>query len=109
MNKYGNRKPTYKGMKFDSQKELNRFCELELLQRAKKISNLRRQVPYELIPAQRDDSGKVIEHCCRYYADFVYEQDGKTVVEDTKGFRTPEYVIKRKLMLHRFGIRIREV
>ena len=43
-----------------------------------------------------------------YVADFVYEDNGDTVVEDTKGMRTKEYVIKRKLMLYRYGIRIKE-
>lgn len=108
-NKYGNQKPTYKGMKFDSKKELNRYIQLELLQRAGKIFNLERQVPFTLIPTQRDLTGKVIEHECRYYADFVYVKNGEKVVEDTKGYKTAEYIIKRKLMLLRYGIRIKEV
>ena len=108
-NKYGNRKRTYNGMKFDSGRELKRYQELELLHRAGKISNLRRQVPFELIPTQRDANGRVVENCCRYFADFVYEENGMPVVEDTKGYVTKDYLIKRKLMLWKYGIRIREV
>lgn len=101
-----------------SKKEHNRANELKLWERAGIISNLREQVPYELIPAQyltlNDvDTGKTTRICiereCKYVADFVYDMDGKTIVEDTKGVRTKEYVIKRKLMLFRHGIRIKEV
>lgn len=52
--------------------------------------------------------GKLIERSCKYIADFVYRQDGKTIVEDCKGMRTPEYKIKRKLMLWRYNIKILE-
>ena len=101
--KYGN----VKCRGHDSKKEAKRAQELWLLQRAGKISNLRQQVSFELIPAQYID-GRCVERSCRYVADFVYEMDGKTVVEDTKGFKTPEYVIKRKILLWRYGIRIKE-
>lgn len=106
-NKYGARKVTVDGETFDSTKEYRRYKELLLLQRAGKISDLRRQVPFELIPAQRVD-GKVVERACVYKADFVYHQDGKDVVEDSKGFKTPEYKLKKKLMLYVHGIRIKE-
>ena len=116
MNKYGNRKVTTSdGQAFDSQKEANRWIELKLLERAGKISNLQRQVKYTLIPAQYEENKgkgkrfKLVESECAYVADFVYQEEGKTVVEDTKGFRTKDYVIKRKLMLHVYGIRIKEV
>lgn len=93
-----------------SYKEHNRALELRTMQQAGLISDLREQVRYELIPAARDADGKVIEHACAYVADFVYtDAQGRTVVEDTKGFRTKEYVIKRKLMLHVHGIRIHEI
>lgn len=108
--KYNNKKITVDGQVFDSKKEANRYKELRLLEKAGAIKDLRMQVKFTLIPAQRDEAtGKVIERECSYKADFVYEEDGKTVVEDVKGFRTKEYVIKRKLMLWRYGIRIREV
>ena len=108
MPKYGNRKIIRDGIEFDSIKECQRYCELKLMQRAGVISDLRMQVSFELIPSQRID-GKVVERAVNYIADFVYQQDGQKVVEDTKGYKTPEYIIKRKLMLHVYGIRIREV
>ena len=113
-NKYGAR-PTGTHA---SRKEHNRAGELKLWERAGIISNLREQVPYLLIPAQYGDAGTdlngkpvkvLLEHPVKYIADFVYELDGKTVVEDTKGFKTREYILKRKLMLYRYGIRIKEV
>lgn len=104
-NKYGSRRSGG----YDSRKEHSRANELKLMQRAGLISNLREQVKYVLIPAQRDSSGKLLERECAYYADFVYDRDGVTVVEDTKGFRTPEYKIKRKLMLRVHGISITEL
>ena len=106
--KYHSRKITRDGMTFDSVKEYRRYCELSLLERAGAIADLQRQVKFELIPTQRVD-GKVVERPCSYVADFVYKEDGKTVVEDTKGFRTTDYIIKRKLMLKVHGIRIKEV
>ena len=91
-------------------KEANRYQELLLLERAGAIKNLSRQVKFVLIPSQRDEvTGKVVERECSYRADFEYTEDGKTVVEDVKGFRTKEYILKRKMMLWKYGIRIREV
>lgn len=104
-NKYGARKSGG----YDSRKEHKRANVLKMMQRAGLISNLREQVKYLLIPAQRDENGKLIERECAYKADFVYEQDGKTIVEDTKGVRTKEYIIKRKLMLKIHGITIKEI
>ncbi len=102
-----------------SRKEHDRANQLKLWQRAGLISNLREQVPFELIPAQyskcgTDLKGRPVRICteraCRYIADFVYTDNGtgETVVEDTKGVRTKEYIIKRKLMLWIHGIRIKE-
>lgn len=108
MTKYGNRKITINGITFDSMKEYRRHCELTLLQRAGEITDLRRQVSFELIPTQKID-GKVAERAANYIADFVYKEKGVMVVEDTKGFRTKDYILKRKLMLWVHGIRIREV
>ena len=107
MSKYHNRKVTRDGETFDSAKEYRRFCELRLLERAGAVTDLRRQVKFELIPAQRID-GKVVERACGYVADFVYMENGLQVVEDTKGMRTQEYRLKRKLMLWVHGIRIKE-
>ena len=106
--KYKNKKVVVGGITFDSRKEANRWRELVLLERAGRITDLQRQVRYELIPSQKIN-GKVVERACFYVADFVYTQDGQQIVEDTKGFRTPEYIIKRKLLLHKYSIRISEV
>lgn len=132
-NKLGAVKSTYKGKTFDSQREANRFAELEMLQRAGKISELRCQVTYELIPSVFEEvpTGELykrgpkkgqpkmkpvcIERGVDYVADFVYYENGKLIVEDAKGFRDPEsavykvFVIKRKLMLYKYGIRVKEV
>ncbi len=94
---------------YDSRKEHSRANELKMLQRAGVISDLREQVKFVLIPTQRDTGGRLLEKECSYYADFVYTKDGITVVEDTKGVRTPEYIIKRKLMLQVHGIQIKEL
>ena len=109
MSKYNAQKTTVDGITYDSRKEAIRAQELRFMLRAGIISNLREQVPYELIPAQKNEYGKVVERAVIYKADFVYDEKGKTVVEDTKGVRTKEYIIKRKLMLYEYGIRIREV
>ena len=89
MSKYHNKKVCYNGSVFDSKKEAQRYSELLLLERAGVITDLRLQVPYELIPAQRIN-GKIVEKSCKYIADFVYTENGNIVVEDTKGFRTKE-------------------
>ena len=122
-NKFNAKKMVTPEGTFDSRKEHRRWCELKLLERAGKISDLQRQVTFELIPTQREESpgvykagpqkglpkpGDIIEQGCRYVADFVYQQDGKTVVEDCKGYRTEGYKIKRKLMLWVHGISIKE-
>jgi hypothetical protein len=125
--KYGNRKIERDGIIFDSVKEYNRFRDLSLLEKAGKIENLQRQVKFVLIPAQREPDtvgkrggikiGKTIEKECAYIADFTYLVRTKTtdgillelVVEDTKGYRTKDYIIKRKLMLWVHGIKIKEV
>ena len=108
--KYGNRKVIKNGEKFDSIKEYQRWVELCILEQGSLISELRRQVKFVLIPSQKID-GKVVERECAYYADFVYKDNetGETVVEDSKGMRTKDYIIKRKLMLYVHGIRIMEV
>lgn len=119
-NKYHSRKVTRDGETFDSIREYHRWCELKLAERAGEITNLERQVRFVLIPSQRErvwnkdknlfEDGKVIEREVAYIADFVYTNRlGFDVVEDAKGFKTKDYVIKRKLMLWVHGIRIQEV
>lgn len=118
-NKYHSRKIIKDGITFDSLKEYRRYCELALLEKAGQITNLQRQVKFVLIPAQREPDGtgkrggkikgKLIERECAYIADFVYTENGAQVVEDTKGMRTKDYIIKRKLMLFIHNIRVKEV
>lgn len=119
-NKYGNSKVEYDGHTFDSSKELRRYQQLKYLEAAGEIKDLQMQVEYVLIPSQFEVVGhtkagkektKCIERKCSYYADFVYTDisTNETVVEDTKGMRTTEYIIKRKLMLYIHGIKIKEI
>lgn len=101
-------------MHFDSKREARRYMDLWLMQRAGEISGLRTQVKYELIPKQEHKDGTK-EKSIEYVADFVYEQGGETVVEDSKGFRDTSsaayrvFVMKRKMMLYFHGITVREV
>jgi hypothetical protein len=112
-NKYNAQKCKIKGTEFDSRKEAQRYQVLLLLQKSGQICDLQRQKKYVLIPSQRDEDGKLIERELSYVADFVYTENGKEVVEDVKGYKEGAayriFVIKRKLMLERYGIRIREV
>ena len=109
MNKYHNRKIVREGETYDSVKEYRRAKELELLEKGGVIKDLKRQVRFEIIPSQRGEDGKVVERAVTYVADFVYFEGDKLIVEDTKGFRTKDYIIKRKLMLYMHGVRIKEV
>ena len=110
-NKYLNEKTTVDRIEFASEKEAIRWRELELLVRGKVITELERQVRFELVPAQYDKHGKLLERSVAYVADFVYidMKTGERIVEDTKGKKTKDYIIKRKLMLYFHRIRIREV
>lgn len=124
---------------YASKREAARAAELKLMQAAGEIYNLREQVKYVLVPAiyqkpdgtlvknydlekhkrdvEREQGCKLelLERCVWYAADFVYEKDGQTIVEDAKGFKKTNAAVyekfthKRKLMLHVYGIRVREV
>ena len=124
--KYGNiKRRTADGILHDSTKEARRWNELKLLERAGRITNLQRQVKYILIPKQEEtyerispktgkrlkDGTRTLEQECAYVADFVYRdaKTGELIVEDTKGVKTKEYIIKRKLMLWLYSISIREI
>lgn len=119
MTKYHSKKVELDGIIFDSHKEAKRYRELTLLEKAGEINDLQRQVKFVLIPTQREPDtkgkrggtikGKVLERECAYIADFVYMENGERVVEDTKGYKTKEYTIKRKLMLYIHNIRVKEV
>ena len=121
---YNIKTKTTDGLVFDSHKEARRWEQLLLLQKAGKIVELRRQVKFELIPAQYEfyeryskkgerlkDGKRLIERKTEYIADFVYTdaETGETIVEDAKGMRTKDYILKRKLLLAVHGIRIKEV
>ena len=121
MNKYQAIKTTVDGIEFDSRKEARRYQKLKLMERAGVIKDLRMQVKYILIPAQYEtferygkngqklkDGQRLLEKECSYVADFVYIENGKEVVEDTKGIKTKDYIIKRKLMLFMHRIKIKE-
>lgn len=126
--KYNNKKTSVNGISFDSQKEARRYQELVMLERSGLIKNLERQVKYILIPAQYEtverygkkgqklkDGQKLLEREVAYVADFVYEENGETIVEDIKGYRDPssagfaKFIIKRKMMLYFHNIKIKEI
>lgn len=121
-NKFKNKKVEVDGMLFDSKREADHWVYLCQLMDAGVITELDRQVEFELIPAQFEfdtvgvrggkQKGRCIERKVKYIADFVYrDQLGQRVVEDVKGYtkNDPVYIIKRKLMLYIHGIRIKEV
>ena len=97
-------------MTFDSKKEFQRYHELKMLEKAGLINDLKRQVPFQLIPSQAEN-GRVVERAVKYIADFTYYENGELVVEDVKSpaTRTDVYKIKRKLMLYVHGVHIREI
>lgn len=120
--KYKNTKIEVDGIMFDSKKEAKRFRELKVMEEAGEIHGLAMQQKFVLIPAQREPDivgmrggikkGKTIEKECAYIADFVYyagANNEQMIVEDTKGYKTKDYIIKRKLMLYFYGIRIHEI
>jgi hypothetical protein len=119
--KYGNRKAKARGKVFDSTMERSRYYTLSMLEKAGEISDLRMQVPYELIPAiyetqevqlktKTKQVQKLVQRATYYVADFVYKDaEGNEVVEDVKGFRTAEYLLKKKMMRALLGIQIKEV
>lgn len=106
--KFHSRKTTVDGITFDSKREAKRYSELKLLERSGAISDLRRQVRYELIPAF-DADGKHYRSAT-YIADFTYTdaKTGKKIVEDVKGMRTDVYKLKAKMFAWRYGVSILE-
>ena len=102
--KYNAKKATFDGITFDSKAEMNRYCELKLMEKAKEISHLILQPEFLLLEGFRYKGKKI--QSMKYIADFQYiEKDGTEVVEDVKGFKTKEYNIKKKLFLHKYGER----
>lgn len=109
MSKYYSRKVIIDGIKFDSKKEGNRYLELKLLLKAGKIRDLELQKKFELQPKYKMNNKTI--RAIYYVADFVYfDVDKKEmIVEDTKGFRTEVYKLKKKLFEYKYGIEIKEV
>ena len=105
--KYGNKKVEVDGEKFDSKKEFARYQQLQMMERAGEITDLKRQVKFELAPAVIIKGKK--RPPLAYIADHVYVQNGQKVVEDVKGMVTKEYRIKRHLMKSVHGIDIQEL
>lgn len=98
--KYNNKKTQVDMYVFDSVLEAKRYRQLALLQRAGEISNLKLQVPFLLQDSFRKN-GKTYRKI-EYIADFVYEEKGQTVVEDTKGIKTEVFKMKQKLFEYKY-------
>lgn len=112
--KYGNKKVTIDGIKFDSKKESRRYRELKLLERAGEIENLEIQPKFSLVKGVKFSSDKRAKPDLRYFADFAYTdmETGERVVEDVKSVATKEsavYKMKRHMMLAIHGIEVREI
>lgn len=99
MNKYKAKKEKVDGIWFDSKAEARRYGTLAMLERAGKIADLRLQPPFRC-----EVNGKLV---CTYRADFSYVEDGKTVVEDVKGYATATFKLKRKLVEALHGVEIK--
>lgn len=99
--KFGNVRTEVDGQSFASKREAKRFGQLRLMEKGGLIADLKTQVRYPL-----DVNGQPI---CHYIADFTYMEAGELVVEDSKGYRTPEFILKSKLMRAVHGITVREV
>lgn len=106
-NKYKNQRTQYKGISFDSKKECEYYIYLENLEAQGAISELKRQVRFELQPSFKHN-GKTIR-AITYVADFTfYDKQGKFHIVDTKGFKPKEYLLKKKMMQYQ-GHDIEEV
>jgi uncharacterized protein DUF1064 len=92
--------------KYASKREADTAAKLKLLEQAGGIVDLREQVPFDLLPACPTAG---YSRPLRYIADFVFIEEGKRVVADSKGFRTPVYLLKKRLMAQLHGIAIREI
>ena len=108
-NKYGNKKLVIDDHKFDSKREARRYQELKMMLRTGIITDLELQKPFILQETCKNGNGETIRRI-KYVADFVYKQNGLTIVEDTKGYRNSVYLLKKKLFEHKYyPTTIREV
>jgi hypothetical protein len=108
-NKFGAKPVVVDGVRFDSTGEYKRWQDLQLLERAGKISNLRRQVVHELAPGVKFEGAKRAQPPLRMVIDFAYVREGREVLEDHKSPATitPVFVAKRHMLLHKFGLQVR--
>ena len=102
MNKYKNKKIYYDGIYFDSKLEKARYIQLKILEKAKEIKELRRQVTYVIQPSHKKNNKTI--RSINYIADFVYYdlRKNKTIIEDTKGFKNEVYKIKKKIFEYKY-------
>lgn len=109
--KYHNRKVSFLGKTFDSKIEAERYLFLKQAEKQGVIKDLKTQVPYVLIPKQEVNGKKFRE--CSYIADFVYQKNGKMVIEDVKGYcegtAYAVFKIKQKLMAYKYKTEVREI
>ena len=101
-NTYSNKKVILDDIKFDSKKESNRYMELKILEKAGLIKELELQKEFELQPRFKKN-GKTYRKIS-YKADFYYFDNhlGRYIVEDTKGYRTQVYMIKKKMFEYKY-------
>lgn len=121
--KYNNKKVEYNGILFDSKKEMQRFVFLKDAEEQGLISNLQRQVKFELLPAIKEkyikhlktkekECERTVQLAISYTCDFQYEKDGVVVVEDIKpspALIPKEFVLKEKLFRYKYGFSIKRV
>lgn len=122
--KYHARPVTIDGIWFPSTREGEYYLLYKEMEAKGEISDLKRQVPYILLPEISEEydevvhlktkdktvhKKRVIQKVTRYIADFVFTKDGEEVIVDVKGKRTKEYELKKKMMLSLLGKRITEV
>lgn len=121
--KYGNKKVALGGIVFDSIKECEHYEHLCLRQAAGEITDLQRQVKFELKPAYYEDVvvqlktktkivKKLVQYGIYYIADFTYKENGNLIVCDCKASKTFQdevYRLKKKLMYSELGIKIKEI
>lgn len=121
--KYNNKKVEYNDIPFDSKKEKDRFVFLKEAEEQGLISNLQRQVKFELLPAIKEkyikhlktkekECERTVQLAISYTCDFQYEKDGVMVVEDIKpspALIPKEFVLKEKLFRYKYGFSIKIV
>lgn len=112
-NKFNAEKVTFRGMTFDSRKEFKRFLYLQFQEKKGVISQLRRQVKFQIIPPlyttrtivhakTTEIRCSLIDRASYYTCDFLYRENGKIIIEDVKSAETAklkDYILRRKLMI----------